>query len=49
MEKTITKFGDIVIKKQKFRLNTGPIWINNIDINKTVVSDKVSFGKKAFK
>ena len=49
MEKTIMKFGDIEIKKQKFHQHKRPISIKNIDINKIVVSNKVSFSKKSFK
>ena len=48
MEKVI-KFGDIEIEKQKFHQHKEPISIKNIDINKIVVSNKVSFGKKGFK
>ena len=48
MEKII-KFGDIEIQKQKFHQHKAPISIKNIDINKIVVTNKVSFGKKAFK
>ena len=46
MEKTITKSGDIEIEKQKFQQHKKPISIKNIDINKMVVSNKVSFGKR---
>ena len=49
IEKTIIKFGDTKIKKQKFHQDKTPISIKNIDINKIVVSNKVSFGKKDFK
>ena len=49
MEKTITKFGNIEIKKQKFHENKRPFSIKNIEINKIVVSNKVSLGKKSFK
>ena len=49
MEKTIIKFVDIEIKKQKYHQHKRPILIKNIDINKTVVSNKISFGKKDFK
>ena len=48
MEKII-KFGDIEIKKQDFHQHKAPISIKNIDINKIVVCNKVSFGKKSFK
>ena len=49
MHKTVIKFGDIEIKKQKFHHHKRPISIKNKDINKIVVSNKVSFGKKSFK
>ena len=49
MEKTIIKFGDIEIEKQKFHQHKRPISIKNIDINKIVVSNKVSTGKMGFK
>ena len=49
MEKTIKKFGDIEIKKQKFQQHKRLISINNIDIIKIVISNKVSFSKKGFK
>ena len=45
MEKTIIKFGDIKIKKQKFHQYKRPILIHNIDLGKIVVSKKVSFDK----
>ena len=48
MEKII-KFVDIETQKQKVHQHKGPISIKNIDINKIVVSKKVSFGKKGFK
>ena len=37
------------MQKQTFDQHKGPISIKNIDINKIVVSNKVSFGKKGFK
>ena len=49
MEKTFIKFGDTEIKKHKFHKYKRPISIKNIDINKIIVSNKVSFGKKGFK
>ena len=49
MEKAITNFGNIEIEKQKFHQHKRPITIKRIDINKIVVSNKVSFGKKGFK
>ena len=45
MEKFI-KFGDIENQKQKFHQHKGPISTKNIDINKIVVSYKVSLVKK---
>ena len=48
MEKII-KFGDIEIQKQKYHQHKELISIKNIDFNKIVVSNKVSFGKKGFK
>ena len=48
MEKNI-EFGDIEIQEQKFYLHNRPISIKNIDIQKVVASNKVSFGKKGFK
>ena len=49
MEKTNIKFGDIKIEKQKLYQHKGPISVKIIDIIKTVISNKVSFGKKGFK
>ena len=49
MEKTIIRLGDNEIKKQKFHQHKRPISIKNININKIVVSNKASFGKKGFK
>ena len=49
MEKKIIKFCDIQIKKQNFHQHKKPFLIKNIDINKIVVSNKVSFRKKGFK
>ena len=43
------KFGDIEIQKQKLHQHKEPISIKHIDINKILVSNKVSFGKKGFK
>ena len=49
MEKTITKFGDIEIEKQKFHEHKRHISIKNIDINEIVVSNKTSSSKNGFK
>ena len=49
MVKTVEKFGDIKIEKQTFHQQKRPFWINNIDINKIVLSNEVSLGKRGFK
>ena len=49
MKKSILKFGDIEIETQKFHKRKRPIMIKNIDINKVVLSIKISLGKKGFK
>ena len=45
----IIKLGDIEIEKQKFHQYKEPILIKNRDINKIIVSNEVSFGKKRCK
>ena len=49
MDKAIIKFGDTEIEKHKSCQHKSSILINDIDINKIVVSNKVSFGKNGFK
>ena len=49
VEKTIIKVDENETQKHKFHPHKRPISIKNIDINKIVVSNKVSFGKKGFK
>ena len=44
MDKKIIKFDDNEIEKYKFHQHKTLISINNIDINKIVVSNKVPFG-----
>ena len=46
MKKIIIKFEDIEIKKKAFHEHNRPISIKNIEINKIVVSNKVSLVKK---
>ena len=48
MDKKI-KFDDIEIKKYKFHQHNRRISIDTIDVNKIVVSNKISFGKNDFK
>ena len=49
IEKIIVKCGDIEIEKQKFHQCKRPISTKSIDINKIVVSSKVSCSKNGFK
>ena len=49
MDKKIIKFDETEIEKYKLHKNKNPFLINNIDINKIAVSNKVSFGKNDFK
>ena len=49
MSKKIIAFVDTEIEKCKFHYYKYPININNEDINKIIVSNKASFGKKGFK
>ena len=49
MEKTNVTFRDIEIGKQRIHQHKRPISINNIDIDKIIVSNTVSFAKKGFK
>ena len=42
-------FNNTEIKKYKFHQHKSPISIDNMDINKIVVSNKVFFHKKDFK
>ena len=48
MDKKIIKFYDTETGKYKFHQYKSSILIDNIDINKIVVSNKFSFGKKGF-
>ena len=43
------KFGDIEIQRKKFHLHKVPFSIKNVNIDKIVVSNKVSCDKKEFK
>ena len=45
MDKQIKKFEDIEIEEYKFQPNKNPIFINDVDINTIVVSNKLPFGK----
>ena len=49
MDKKTIKFNETEIKKNKFHEYEIPILIDDIDVNKIVVSNKISFGKNDFK
>ena len=49
MDTKILTFGVTEIEECKFHQYKNPILINNIDINKTVLSNKFTFGKQDFK
>ena len=49
MDKNIVKFDDAKIEEYKFHQNKSPFLINDRDINKIAVSNKLSFGKQDFK
>ena len=48
MDTKTAKFDDTETEKHKFDQHESPISISNIDINKIVVSNRVSFGEKWF-
>ena len=47
-KETIT-FGDIEVEKQIFHSHKNPVSIYDVNIDKIVISNKVSFGKRGFK
>ena len=49
MDKKIIKFGNAEMEKQNLHKHKSRISINNVHINKLVVSSEISFGKKGFK
>ena len=49
MDKKIKKSGDTEIEKHTFLQHKSAILINNIDINKILVTNKIFFGKNGFK
>ena len=49
MDKKIIKFDDTETEEYKFHQNKSPTRINDIGINKLVVSNKLPFGKQDFK
>ena len=49
MNKKIMKFDDTQIEKYKFQQYKSPFLMDNIDVNKIVLSNKISFGRNDFK
>ena len=49
MDKEILTFGDIEIEKNKFYCNNTLIFLKDVDIEKMLVSNKISFGEKSYK
>ena len=48
MAKKIINFGNTEVEKHKFHQSKSPIPIDNVDVNKLIISNKVSIGKKDF-
>ena len=46
MGKEILTFGDIKIEKHKFYCHGSPIFLKYVDIEKVLVSNKISSGEK---
>ena len=49
MGKEILTCGDTKIEKNKFYSNKTPIYLKDVDIEKVLVSNKISFGGKNYK
>ena len=49
MRKEILTFGNIEIEKNKFYHHKAPIFLGDVDIEKVLVSNKISFGEKNYK
>ena len=49
MGKEILTFGDIEIEKNKFYRHKTPIFLKDVDIDKVLVSNKISFSEKNYK
>ena len=49
MGKEILTFGDIEIEKSKFYRHKSRVPLRDIDIEKVLVSNKISFGEKNYK
>ena len=49
MGKDILMFGNIEIEKKKFYCQKTPVPLKDVDIEKALVSNKISFGEKNYK
>ena len=49
MGKEVLTFGNIEIEKNKFYHHKTPIFLRDVDIEKKLVSNNVSFGEKNYK
>ena len=49
MGKEILTFGDIEIEKNKFYRHKSAIFLKDVDIDKVLVSNKISFAEKNYK
>ena len=49
MDKEIIKFDHTEIDEYEFHQYKSPIWINGIDLNKIIVSNKILSGRQDFK
>ena len=48
MDKTIIKFDDAQIEEYLFHQHKNTLSMNNVDINKIIISNKFPFGKQDF-
>ena len=49
MGKETLAFGDIEFEKNKFYCHKIPIFLKNVDIEKVLISNKISSGEKNYK
>ena len=49
MGKEILAFGEIEIEKNKFCRHKGPTFLKDVDIEKVLLSNKISSGEKTYK
>ena len=49
MGKKILTFDDIEIERNKFYHHKGPTFLEDADIEKQLISNKISFGEKSYK